>query len=92
MLYGRVTGQLTAARKAEALSGYKLLLVSPHTKSGGGSGMGELGNPIVAVDLLGAGVGEEVIVAFGRAARMAIGKETLPIEAAVIGIVDPSGA
>ena len=87
MIFGKIVGTVTAARKTEALTGYKFLLIQPHLKpaSGHEHSLGEL---VVAVDLLGAGIGEEVIVATGRAARIATGKEDLPVDAAVIGIVD----
>jgi len=84
MLLGKVVGMITSTRKEISLSGLKFLLIQPRTKLGGT----ELGEMLVAVDLMGAGVGEEVIVATGRAARLAMGKEDLPIDAAVIGIVD----
>lgn len=84
MLLGKVIGVITSTRKEASLGGSKFLLVQPRTKLGGV----ELGDMFVAVDLMGAGVGEEVIVATGRAARLAMGKDDMPIDAAVIGIVD----
>ena len=84
MLLGKVVGMITSTRKEISLSGFKFLLIQPCTKLNNA----ELGEMLVAVDLMGAGVGEEVIVATGRAARLAMGKEDLPIDAAVIGIVD----
>jgi len=84
MLLGKVVGMITSTRKEISLSGLKFLLIQPCTKLNNA----ELGEMLVAVDLMGAGVGEEVIVATGRAARLAMGKEDLPIDAAVIGIVD----
>jgi ethanolamine utilization protein EutN len=86
MLLATIVGSVTATRKADSLSGYKFLLVRPRGVSA--APRNERDELIVAVDLLGAGVGEEVIVATGRAARIAIGKEDLPVDAAVIGIVD----
>ena len=78
---------MTATRKTENLGGYKFILIQPHASVNrkGDAGSGEL---LVAVDLLGAGIGEEVIVATGRAARIAMHKDDLPVDAAVIGIVD----
>ena len=84
MLLGKVVGTVTATRKTESLSGYKFLLVQPMTDAGDV----KHGEMVVAVDVAGAGVGEEVILATGRAARLAVGNEQLPIDATVIGIVD----
>jgi ethanolamine utilization protein EutN len=83
MLLGTIIGSLTATRKADSLGGYKFLLVQPRVQPGAPPAQ-----TLVAVDLLGAGVGEDVILATGRAARIAIGKDDLPVDAAVIGIVD----
>ena len=72
------------ARHHPALDGRKLLLVRPwywHDPSH------ECGN-LVAVDTLGAGVGEDVVVCLGDGARRSLGSANLPIEAAILGIVD----
>jgi len=84
MLLGKVVGTVTATRKSETLSGYKFLLVQP-TMDTGEVKHGEM---LVAIDVVGAGVGEEVILATGRAARLAAGNEQLPVDATVVGIVD----
>ena len=86
MLLGKVVGNVTATRKQETLTGFKFLLIQPRTLQGGSDAT--LGALFVAVDLMGAGPGEEVIVATGHAARIAVGREDLPVDAAVIGIVD----
>lgn len=88
MLLATIVGSLTATRKADALSGFKFLLLRPRGSSN--APRPERDELLVAVDLLGAGIGEEVIVATGRAARLAVGKEDLPVDAAVVGIVDGS--
>ena len=91
MLLGRVVGQVVATRKHEALVGYRLLCIRPH-------GFHEPAHPvdlIIAVDVLGAGPGEDVVVCFGEPARRC-SRDTsgerqgfdLPIEAAVAAIVD----
>lgn len=85
MLLGRVVGSVTATRKDSALSGYTLLLIQPRVRPDASKSDGDL---LVAVDTLGAGRGEDVIVATGRAARLALGKDDLPVDAAVVGIVD----
>ncbi|MCZ7645019.1 MAG: EutN/CcmL family microcompartment protein [Planctomycetota bacterium] len=83
MFLGRVIGNVHATRKDERLGGTKFLLIQPAPQEDKDSFM-----PVVAADRIGAGVGEDVIVAFGRAARLAMGDENLPIEAAVLAIVD----
>ena len=85
MLMARIIGNVTATRKAEHLNGMRLLLARPYTQPGAAPNTGL----IVTADLLGAGPGEDVIVATGRAARIAIGAgDETPIDAAVIAIVD----
>jgi ethanolamine utilization protein EutN len=86
MILATVLGSVTATRKTDALGGFKFLLLQPRARPGDKDNAAE--EMLVAVDLLGAGVGEDVIVATGRAARIAIGKDDLPVDAAVIGIVD----
>jgi len=76
MLLAKVTGAVVATRKHETLTGAKLLVVQPE-----GAG------PVVAVDRLGAGIGDTVLVALGSAARVAVG-DRMSVDAAVVGIVD----
>ena len=71
-------------RKAGDLAGYKLLLVEPWDPQGQGAGA----KLKVCADVIGAGVGERVVLASGSAARKAIGDETTPIDSAVVAIVD----
>ena len=83
MFLGRVIGNITATRKVDKLEGVKFLLVQPQPLKDK-----ESTTLVVAADRLGAGIGEDVIVAFGRAGRLGMGDENLPIEAAVVAIVD----
>jgi ethanolamine utilization protein EutN len=83
MMLGKVVGNVTSTRKHDTLKGYKFLVIQPRSGEGAGASV------LVAIDLFGAGEGEEVIVVTGRAARMAAGREDLPVDAAVVGIVDP---
>ncbi|MDK2903462.1 MAG: ethanolamine utilization protein EutN [Clostridiales bacterium] len=80
MIICKVVGNVVSTRKHEQLVGSKLLIVEPLSSSGD--------RPMVAVDNVGAGVGETVLVAVGGAARVAMGKREAPIDAAVVGIVD----
>ncbi len=83
MFIGRVVGSLWATRKTENLSGVKFLIIQPHNLN-----YEPNTDTIVAADTLGAGEGEVVVVAFGRAARLAVNCEDISVEAAVIGIID----
>ncbi len=83
MFIGRVVGSLWATRKTENTSGVKFLIIQPYNLNKAPNT-----DTIVAVDILGAGEGELVIVAYGRAARVAVDNENMSIEAAVTGIID----
>ena len=84
MQLARVVGNVVATRKNGALKGAKLLLVQPMTPDGESHS-----SAILAIDSVGAGVGETVLVVLeGRAAGAALGKRGAPVDAAVIGIVD----
>ena len=84
MLLGTVVGNVWATRKDETLNGLRFLVVRPFTTDAQ-----ESAETIVAVDPLGAGIGERVLVVFGRAARHAIGRgQDIGFQAAIVGIVD----
>lgn len=83
MIIGKVTGSAVAILKHDALRSTKLLLVSPADTRG------ELcGSPFIAVDLVGAGEGELVVVSQGSSARLATGQNGSPVDAAIVGILD----
>lgn len=77
-----VIGTVVCTRKEDKLRGYKLLLVSDSDDSS------RSGEAIVALDTVGAGVGERVIIVRGSSARAAAGLESTPVDAAVVGIID----
>lgn len=83
MMVARVIGNVWATRKEESLRGYKLLVVRQVDERAQ-----MVGEPLVAVDLIGAGVGELVLVTTGSSARKIRSGEESPIDAAVVGIVD----
>lgn len=84
MELGRVAGSVWCTRKAGELSGYKLLLVEPWEPEGKAPP-----RPFrVCADLIGAGVGERVLLTTGSAARKALGAEEAPVDAAVVAIID----
>jgi ethanolamine utilization protein EutN len=83
MFLAKVVGTVWSTKKAPDLEGVKFLIVHPI----------ELDNEptrsvVVVADRLGAGVGEVVLCAYGKAARSAVGNQEMSIEAAVVGIVD----
>jgi len=87
MFLGEVVGEVWATRKVDDLGGKRLLVVERLDEASGKPG-GKV-TPVVAADPLGAGIGERVIVAFGKAARVACGGDgDFAFEAAVVGIVD----
>ncbi len=89
MFLARVIGSVVATKKDAAMTGRKLLLLRPLLVDEANPDRLRNGtNTIVAVDALGVGVGEVVLFCQGSSARGAAGMKSLPIDAAVIGIVD----
>lgn len=89
MFLARVEGSVVATKKDASMSGRKLLLVRPQlvdekdpTKFRPGA------NTIVAVDSVGAGIGELVMFCQGSSARLAPNLKDAPVDAVIIGIVD----
>ncbi len=83
MLVGKIIGTVTATRKDEALVGAKLLVTQPLDMEGNAKD-----HPIVAVDTVGAGVGETVLYVSGSVAPFAVRKKDVPVDAAIVGIID----
>ena len=84
MLLARVTGTLVATQKNQKLEGAKLLLVQPLTLEDT-----PRGPELLAVDGVGAGVHEKVLVVIeGRAAGETLGRKAAPVDAAIVGIID----
>lgn len=84
MQIARVLGPLVATQKHHTLDGGKLLLVQPLTLENT-----PRGNALLAIDSVGAGIGETVLVVIeGRAAGQAVRRKAAPVDAAIIGIVD----
>lgn len=84
-----VIGQVVATKKDESMLGRKLLLVRPKLVDESDPGKFRDGvNTIVAVDTVGAGEGELVMFCQGSSARQAAGLKTIPVDAAVVAIVD----
>jgi ethanolamine utilization protein EutN len=83
MIIAKVVGLAVATLKQEPLEGSKLLLVRRADARGTVTG-----EPLVAVDLVGAGEGELVLVSQGSSARQATGQDRSPVDAAIVGILD----
>ncbi|MBC7321640.1 MAG: EutN/CcmL family microcompartment protein [Acetomicrobium sp.] len=90
MKLGKVIGQIVSTRKDERLVGHKLLLVQflEPTKDGKLAIARSDGRVEVSVDLVGAGVGETVLLCSGSSARNATGVINAPIDYAIVGIID----
>jgi microcompartment protein CcmK/EutM len=83
MFLAKVRGTVVSTSKDERLVGFKLLVVMRLGIDGEYVGM-----PQVAVDTVGAGVGETVIVTAGSSARFAADRSDAPIDSTIVGIVD----
>jgi len=90
MKLGKVIGQVVSTRKDERLVGHKLLLVQflEPGKDGRLMSARDDGRVEISVDLVGAGVGEIVLLCSGSSARNAAGVTDAPIDFAIVGIVD----
>lgn len=89
MFLGKVIGQVVATKKDPAMKGARLLLLRPQLiDPDAPNRFREGSNTVVAVDRLGAGNGEVVLFCQGSSARQAEGLKALPVDCAVIGIVD----
>ena len=83
MLKGLVIGNVVSTKKQESLTGSKFLevrIIENNT---------ETDKYIVAVDSVGAGLGEEVLITTGSSARLALRNQFEPVDAVIVGIVDP---
>lgn len=83
MHIGRVIGTIVATRKDEKLVGTKLMVTQPLNIE-----LLPKGDPLVAVDTVGAGIGELIVFTTGTASRIAARKMDAPIDAAIVGIID----
>jgi microcompartment protein CcmK/EutM len=83
MFLGKVVGTVWSTKKTPDLEGVRFLIIHPYDLN-----KEPTKNIVVVADRLGAGIGEVVMCAYGKAARSAIGNQEMSIEAAVVGIVD----
>ncbi|MCG8567762.1 MAG: EutN/CcmL family microcompartment protein [Desulfobacterales bacterium] len=83
MIIGEVIGNVWATRKEESLNGLKLMVVKRIDPVDEKRAEG-----FVAVDFVGAGIGDRVLVVMGSSARKALDDHTVPVDATIVGIID----
>jgi ethanolamine utilization protein EutN len=92
MFLARVTGHVVATQKDKALGGQKLMVVEPlnvkYDESAKPATLGNTGRAIVAIDVVGVGDGQLVLVVQGSSARMTEHTKNMPADAVIVGIVD----
>jgi ethanolamine utilization protein EutN len=84
MIIARILGTVVSTQKDERLHGKKLLIVRPLNVDGSDAG----NSYSVAVDTVGAGYHERVLVVAGSSARLASGMKDVPVDSAIIGVID----
>ena len=89
MFIAQVKGLVVSTQKVSSMTGHKLLVVEPYRlESKKRQSLETTGRTFIAVDTLGAGEGDFVLVVQGSSARLMPETKELPIDAAVIGIID----
>ncbi|MEQ8788585.1 MAG: EutN/CcmL family microcompartment protein [Pirellulaceae bacterium] len=89
MFVAKVTGSLVSTQKVDTMVGYKLLIVEPYrVDPETRKALATTGRSFVAVDTLGAGVGDFVLITQGSSARLTPETKNMPIDTVIVGIVD----
>ncbi|HVX59293.1 MAG TPA: EutN/CcmL family microcompartment protein [Pirellulales bacterium] len=89
MFVAKVTGSVVATQKTASMVGHKLLIVEPYRIDAQNRGqLTTTGRTFVAVDTVGAGQDEFVLIVQGSSARLTPETKNLPVDAVIIGIVD----
>lgn len=83
MQLGKIIGTIWATRKYEAVTGYKMQLVQPIN-----SELKKIGDPIIALDTVGAGPGEIIYFVTASEAVIPLDVDMAPVDASIVGIVD----
>lgn len=83
MQLGKIIGTIWATRKYEAVTGYKMLFVQPINSKGK-----NIGEPIIALDTVGAGPGEIIYYVTASEAVIPLDVDMAPVDASIVGIVD----
>lgn len=81
MIAAKVIDNIWSTRKAESLRGLKLMIVEVIDDKASIS-------RLIAADVIGAGIGERVLVTTGSSARRMIGDDNVPVDAVIVGIID----
>ena len=81
MITAKLIDNIWATRKSELLNGYKLMVVEV-------IGGADAGKRLVAVDVISAGIGDRVLVTLGSSARKMFEDDNIPVDAAIVGIID----
>lgn len=82
MLMGKVVGNIVSTRKQDAIVGSKILEIRLIENQQ------DTEKYIIAIDSVGAGIGERVLITTGSGARLALHNQNTPVDAVVVGIVD----
>lgn len=89
MFLAKVTGSLVATQKVESMRGQRFVVVEPYRLDAADrKRLATTGRTLVAVDTVGAGEGELVLLTQGSSARLTPETKNLPVDAVIIGIVD----
>ncbi|MDN5341192.1 EutN/CcmL family microcompartment protein [Oceanotoga sp. DSM 15011] len=80
MIIAKVIGNIWATRKDEKLNGFKFLVVKQCNT--------QTDNQFVAADMIGAGIGDTVLITKGSSARNSLENTNIPIDAVIVGIID----
>jgi ethanolamine utilization protein EutN len=89
MFVAKVTGSVVATQKVDSMRGHKLLVVEPYRiEANERNRLVTTGRTFVAVDTVGAGQDEFVLIVQGSSARLTPETKNLPVDAVIIGIVD----
>jgi ethanolamine utilization protein EutN len=92
MFIAKVKGNVVTTQKVETMSGRKLLIVEPMRVQEDSGSLSGTSKCLVAVDSVGAGEGELVLVTQGSSARMTASTSDAPVDCVIIGIIDSVGA
>jgi len=89
MFIAKVVGSVVSTQKVETMVGHKLLVIEPYRiNPDTRADMVTTGRTLIAVDTMGAGENEYVLVVQGSSARMTPETKNLPVDAVIIGIID----
>ncbi|MCR4415453.1 MAG: EutN/CcmL family microcompartment protein [Thermoguttaceae bacterium] len=88
MFVAKVVGSLVSTQKTASMVGHKLLVVEPYRLDQARQSLKSAGRTFVAVDTVGAGEGDYVLIVQGSSARLTPETKNLPVDTVIVGIVD----